>query len=295
VSRRRRSRFRPLAIAAVALALLAVTAGCSAISGPGAGAGTRAGAGDTPTLTPVPVVTDEGTAAAATPTPETLVEGLGPGGVRDPFTLATNHRDVLTNASFRRVRTERIEGQNGTIWNETTVVRVNADGSRLLFEQDVERAPTYPVDVYRKNLSIYYDGNASYFRGVVDGELSYATVVGSAGSVVGDVSERDWLMVLFERFQWRAETVESGYRMESQYLLDDTVLKTPPLVDDPEDETMTVWLTDDGRVRSYRLAYNGTLDEQRVRFTRRARFVGVGATTVPEPGWYPAAVNATAE
>lgn len=282
-------------LAVFALVLVVVAAGCSAISGPSAGPDAGADPADTPTLTPVPVDTDRGTAAAETPTPETLVSGLGPGGVRDPFTLATTHRDVLTNDSFRRIRTERIETVNGTLWNETTRVRVNADGSRLLFEQTVRSAPGYPVDVYRKNLSIYYDGNASYLRGFVDGELSYATVSGSTGSVLSDVSERDWLMVLFERFQWEAERVPSGYRMHSSHLLDDTVLKTPPLVEHPDGATMTVWLTPDGRVRSYRLAYNATIEnpDRTVRCVRTARFDRVGTTTVPEPGWYPEAVNET--
>ncbi|MFB6192579.1 MAG: hypothetical protein ABEI11_04570 [Haloarculaceae archaeon] len=291
------------AAVAVAVALVVVLAGCSALpgAGPEPDAAATAGAGDgdrgngTPTLTPVPVVTGEATAAAATPTPETLVAGLAPGGVRDPFTLATGHRDALADTSYRRIRTERIEGPNGTLWNETSRVRVNADRSRLLFEQDIESAPDYPVDAYRKNLAIYYDGNASYFRGFVDGELSYAKVSGNAGSVLSDVSERDRLMVLFERFQWKAERVPSGYRMTSSYLLDDTVLNAPPLVEEPENATMTVWLTDDGRVRFYRLAYNATLEtpNRRVRFVRTVRFDRVGTATVPEPDWYPAAVNRT--
>lgn len=275
-------------VGVIAVAALALLAGCSLPSDSG-------GAASTATLTPVPVSTDGGRAPAVTPTPDALVPGLTTSSVRDPFALAFVHRRALANRSFRRVTDERIVGVNGTLWREQTTTRAAAARDRFHYRKDAQSAPAYPVSALRPDLQIYYDGRRSLFRGTIDGEVTYAAVGGTASGVLDDVTEHDRLIVLYDTFRFRVRERPSGYQLVGTRPRDPSVVHTPPLVEDPRNTTLVVRLTADGRVAFYRLAFDGTFHDQRVRVIRTVAFRGVGETTVKRPQWYETAMNATKE
>lgn len=275
------NRVRVLAVVA-----LAALAGCSLPAGSGL-------PGDTPTLTPVPVDSDTGNPPAATPTPDALVPGLTADGVRNPFALANAHRNALSNQSLSRVATERIEGPNGTLWNRRAWTNTTSDRNRYYFHKNADSSEAYPVGAFRPDLEIYYDGSVSYFRGTVGEEVQYAAAGGSSASVLGDVVNRDRLIVLLGAFTFRVREMNDGYRMEAVRLRDPSALNPPPLIDDPRNVSFTVNIALDGYITSYRLAFDGTLDNRTVRVTRSIEFTGIGSTAVTEPPWYATAVNET--
>lgn len=267
-------------VALVVLAVLVVLSGCSGLP-----AGTE---GSTTTLTPVSV--PEQTRSVDTGE-RVLAPGLTAAGVRDPGRLSRAHERALRDRSFTVASNTTVEGPNGTLSREDSRLQVAAGWERYYSSRVAERAPEYSVTVFRPRLELWFDGSVTYFRGTRAGNVTYAR---QAGSAMGDLSRRDRLYALYASFETRVESTGEGYRVVGTRLTSPAVLNAPLLVEAPRNATFVAVLTPDGRVRRYRVAYDATLDNRRVRLVRRVRFSNVGATDVSQPAWYEEAKNATA-
>jgi len=266
------------------LAVLAVLAGCSSLP-------VDAQHRSTATLTPVSVPEQTPTTDADTDADErVLAPGLTAAGVRDPGRLSRVHENTLVGQSFTVGQNTTVEGPNGTLSRWDSRVRVTAGRDRYHSLRVAETSSEYPVSALRPRLEIWFDGSAMYFRGVRDGNVTYAR---QRGNALGDLSHRDRMYALYASFETRVERVDDGYRVVGTRLASPTVLNAPLLLEAPPERHVLATLTPDGRLRDYRVAYDATFDNRRVRLTRRVRFSNVGATTVSRPAWYGKAKNAT--
>jgi hypothetical protein len=68
----------------------------------------------------------------------------------------------------------------------------------------------------------------------------------------------------------------------------------PTLVTDPRDGRIEAVVTERGVVRRYRLSYDATLEGRPVTVVKTHAVVGIGRTTVPQPGWLDAANRSVA-
>lgn len=265
------------------LAVLAVLAGCSSLP---------VDAQDRPTATLTPVSVPEQTPTTDADADErVLAPGLTASGVRDPGRLARAHESTLVGQSFTVGRNTTVEGPNGTLRQWDSRVQVTAGRDRYHSFRIAETSSEYPVSALHPRLEIWFDGSSMYFRGMRDGNVTYAR---QRGNALGDLSHRDRLYALYASFETRVERVDDGYRVVGTRLASPPVLNAPLLLEAPRNATFVATLTPDGRVRRYRLAYDATFDDRRVRLNRRVRFSRVGATTVSRPAWYGEARNATA-
>lgn len=263
------------------LAVLAILAGCSSLP---AGAQERS----TATLTPVSV--PDQTPSTADADERVLAPGLTAAGVRDPGRLSRTHESTLEGQSFTVLDNTTVEGSNGTLSRWASRVRVTASRDRYHSFRVAETSSEYPVSALRPQLEIWFDGSSMYFRGVRDGNVTYAR---QRGNALGDLSHRDRLYALYASFETRVERIDDGYRVVGTRLDSPTVLNAPLLLEAPRNATFVAVLAPDGRVRRYRVAYDATFDDRRVRLNRRVRFSKVGTTNVSRPSWYWKAKNAT--
>lgn len=275
---------------ALAAAVLVALAGCSA-----AVVGT-----DTPTVTPVPVPA-EGTPVGATATPD---EGIAPGltldGVADAFAFAGAHREALSGKSYTATSVRSVRTGNGTLREVRRTVNVASDRTTYRMVQVARSDSSYPVSSAFGRVAVWVDDAGALYRvGRDDPRYRYHTS-GPAATPVTDLTHDDRLVGVYSGLDWRvtARDVDSVgtayYVLRADRATAASVLDVPQLVTEPRNVRARAVVTGAGRLRQYRIAYDATLGERRVRVVRSLRFRRVGVTTVERPDWYAAAVNATA-
>jgi hypothetical protein len=277
------------------VAALVALAGCSA---PAAPTGTTT---PTATATAAPVPTDR---------PSTfLAPGVTPRGVESPAALVAAHERTLrgTSVTVRVELSHRYE--NGSLrWRRAATQRLDAtaDPVRSYYVGEFEgpasgRGPSSFVrfpDATRVERYTVGDGVYHRYR-LPSGGVSY---VGGGSS---DVRPLDpGLAPLFRAVETRVVGREAGvgparYRLVGTGVADPgtlaRLLGVGPLAE-LRNVSFEATVDAEGTVHGYWLRYTvASVDGVRVHGWESVRFTGIGATTVEQPDWYGAAVNATGD
>lgn len=267
---------------ALALAVVLVVAGCSAPVGP-AGPGT-----DTPTLTPADL-------PPAPPPP-----GLATDDVVDTAALASAHEEALADRSFTVNTSYRLVDANGTVTSLNSTRRVAANRTVYAATQRSTWTDRSPVRSVSRRIDLYHTGEETFYR-AVDGTVSYDRVSDRRGltdpTAVGRLRELyvagdDWQVTRRDE----EETVEYVLVAES---VARGALEPPTFATAPREPRLTVQLTGDGRLVSWRLTYAVTYGHGEAETDGRVILTttvsAVGTTEVRQPAWLAAAKNATAD
>lgn len=267
----------------LAVAAVLVVAGCSAPVGPVG----PAPATDTPTLTPAEL-------PPAPPPP-----GLTTDGVVDPEALAAAHEEALVDRSFTVSTGYRLVDANGTVISLNRTRRIAANRTVYAATQRATWANRSPVRSVSRRIDLYHTGEETFYRGV-DGTVSYDRVSDRRGltdpTTVGRLRELyvagdDWQVTRRPdegavEYVLVAESVSRG------------ALEPPTFATAPRDPQLTVRLTADGRLVSWRLTYVVTYrhggSETDGRVVRTTTVSAVGTTKVTKPPWLDDARNTTA-
>ncbi|MFC5974008.1 hypothetical protein ACFPYI_22030 [Halomarina salina] len=271
---------RALPLAVVALVCLA---GCGGLVGDGSSPASTSTPADVPTDSPL-----------VNPPP-----GLSEDGVTGVQTLVDAHTDALDNRSFTERRSDRLLAANGTTLAATNSTgRVNdahdraATSYRLTgIPASSERyVPWFDQSVTR--LDQWYNGSQFVLRGDGPNGTMYASVPPLGTPTWGPTTA-------LERFYYAAESTRvSSENGSIEVQLDGvtgnwSIARVSVTV---TDGTVTVTMTDDGRVTQYRTEFTGTLERApntTVEGEQVVEYTAVGETTVDRPEWVDSARNAT--
>jgi len=272
---------------AAALVVALPLSGCNAVPG-----------GDdpsAPTATPAPVPTD-GRDSGATAAAPTVAPGVDERGVVSAVDLAAAHREALLSTTFTRSVEEIIRGPNGTLRRTNRTTRAEFDPIAYRYVRNQSAVEGYPVQSFATRFELWSNDSRAVSRVVRNGSVSYRSDRAVAfGEAVTSITGNEAIIRLFSAFEFRVDSTEDGYRLRSTRLLDARNFPVPMLTEDVSNATMTARISEAGVVRSYRVAYDATLRDRRVRIVERAEVRALGETTVERPGWYDAATaNATA-
>jgi hypothetical protein len=245
--------------------VLAVLAGCSGLA-------PSDGGEPTATLTPAPVPADGPDA----------VDGVHSDRLQGE-TIVENHRRTLSNTSYSVVETLRMGPPENATYEQRTVKRVAPGGTPFRIDDEIDgpisRVSSLSTDVWWDGEHAYYrrprggSGDSVYFdrqneptphlhlSGRLDDLLS-ATAVSAMESGAGNA------------------TIVAGAIENS------SVVPRRDELTVVNNATMTVAISDGGRVRRLAIGYDATDyydGKQRVRYTYRV--TEVGTTTVEPPPW----------
>jgi hypothetical protein len=268
--------------------LLVVTclllAGCGGVSTGGGPA-----AAPTETVTPAPLPTE--TASETEPTPPV-------GTPVDRATLASlpaDHAASLSNRSYTVVERRVVLDKSGALYDRTETLRVapTADDVRYRYERTRIADPSYPGPQGIETLSLYHDGNRTAFRDEDDGGVRYGVVEGpfrfGPGSDHTGAAYLEDLLGAFGR--WTVASVDDGRVVRGTGLVDDTRLDLDRRLGSPGDASVSVRVTDDGRVSRLHLEYAAILNGRRVTVRVDRQYTAVSSTAVPQPAWLPRALG----
>lgn len=271
------------AVRAALVVGLVLLAGCSGIAGVADGP-----TDETPTLSPAPV---------AEPTPSTtppptaqpsLAPGIGPEGVRDPFTVSSAHTFTLTNTSFRFTDRLTVRNVSGELRYHRNVT-VTVEGSEFLRQDRISGPRAVAVRQPPGAFDLYSDGTQFRGRFVTDDGTSYTQSDGSSyiqqREKYNPPPHQGRLFAVFsipERWTVRTDPLR---------LTGGSPRTNPgPLGPGVDARQLTVTATfDDGVVTRWTVHYATQVDGETVIVTRRVRYFDVGETTVSRPAWYDAA------
>ncbi|MFD1515230.1 hypothetical protein [Halomarina rubra] len=226
---------------------------------------------------------------AAVPTDDPLEhppDGLDATGIDDPFALADAHTAALANTSFTVRQNQTLTAANGTVLvDSTTTTRIASDHGRTRSTTngtgDVTRFFDRPVT----RVEGWYDGQRHYYRGVGPNGTAVVDVVR-----LGTPGQRAELAL--EPFYLGAETVSvtpAGSDLELRLRGPAGNLTVGGERVEVTQATVTVRLTNEGRVEHYRIEFEGRLadaPETRVEGVETVRYSAVGSTTVERPDWF---------
>lgn len=269
----------PTPRAAFALAVFLVLAGC-------AGSGVQP-PGDL-TVTPAPVPTD------GTPTPAyRLAPGLSEMGVVAPVVLSSAHAERLRSTVYHVRIEDRVERSDGTV---TRRVLEGTFADRTVYHFRVSEGGAGTETAHAR--AFYADGEKLYERLVIDGEVRYYVPrerlferAPLPPNPLGHPTQREELYVALVGSHpayagTRTVDGETFHRLTAAEPTDHDFLAAMEYVDSFSSYEFEALVSDTGLVRAYRVEYVATVDGERRRVVRTARWSGVGNATVPVPDWY---------
>lgn len=272
---------------ALGLAVLLLLGGC-------AGSGVQPGGDLTVTPAPVPPV---GTSTPA----YRLAPGLTEAGVVGPLSLTTAHADLLRATTYHVRLEERVEGPDGSVDRR---VLEGTFANRTSYHLQVREGPANATTLVR---ALYADGERLYERLVINGEVRYYVpretlypLAPYPKHPLGSPTQREELYVALVGSQPAYNGTHTA-RGERHHLIVATAptehgfLAAWEYVDGFASYRFEALVTDRGLVRAYRLAYVATVDGERRRVVRTARWSRVGSAPVPVPAWYETAKNRTGD
>lgn len=262
--------------AAVVLAVLlaAVLAGCSGLVDE-----------PTPTVTPADVPTAD---PPRTPVP-TVVPGVRDNGSVQPAAVVDAHERRLENHSFRFTLHRTIH--DGTETRQETYVRtwVAAGGTpfRLVQFVNVSRQRSVATTSDRA-VDLWYDGSGAFFRVTDSTGTPYVRAQSVGRETLTDPAFPDLHRELLAsaRFGDPDRSGEDGsVRLVADAFVDRSALVSASAGTDPANASLVLVVTPQGVVRVTRLAFDATLDGDRVRVVQRTRVSGLDGTRPPVPEW----------
>lgn len=229
-------------------------------------------------------------AADDEPNTSTFPPGVSTNGVTDARTLVDAHQRALRNTSIAYTHATRVAYANGThVANWTTRYDIGPRNAAYLF---VQTANGTLLNVRRPDrwsawsngsvtVSCLHRGNEStYRRGTLTLDL--------------DIGGRLYDVFTGLNTTLDEQTVGAPFTVNADGVTDARVLSTSPALQNPRNVTLTATITERGVVESYRLAYDATLQENRVHVVERYELAGVDIQ-VTEPDWVDEALRRTAE
>jgi hypothetical protein len=269
----------------LALACLLVTAGCSGLA-----PATDPAGSPTETLTPAPY----------TPPPP----GLDASGEVSASDLAAAHVEALANRSFTVVEVRALTYPNGTTVRKHVITertRLGADRRRYRF---AFASTTAFVEHENNSLEAVYVSNGTLLVEKQDrngdGQPDHSVVTEQNGTPTDPLTEyhgsplnREQLLRLYEMGEFSLTRTDDGFRLRSSEPQRVDGGPTGLLPANATVTSITVSLTPEGRVRSYRMAFEGVHAGERVTGVERVTYSAVGNTTVSEPPWFEKVVNAS--
>ncbi|MFB6359735.1 MAG: hypothetical protein ABEH59_00265 [Halobacteriales archaeon] len=268
----------------IGLAIVLVFAGCVGASGPRA---------EPVTVTPAPVPSD-------TPPTDRLPPGLADSGVVSPLALAEAHTDLLRETVYRVRIEERVDPAAGPSRRrilQGTFANRTAYRFRIVRERGNDTA---------LGSAFYADGDALYERLIVDGRPRYYRPRSDLHAhapyhqdPLGSPLQGQQLYVALEGTRPAFNTTQTAdgeplYVLRAEKAKDRRFLAAMGYLDRISAYEFRAVVTARGLVTAYRISYVATVDGERRRVVRTARWSAVGNATVRPPAWYGTARNRTA-
>jgi hypothetical protein len=246
------------------------------------------GGGETaepPVVTPADVPTDN-------PLSD-LPPGLSPAGITDSSALATAHAKALSNTSFTVRSTRTLTAANGTqLVDTTSVQRVRSDHRRWRAKIVYNGTEGWGFGPPIERRASWFNGSHIFFQ--LQGPNGTAYRVLSGGLTP---TNRQQLRSYYLQAEVTTVTAVNGtIRLHATIVPPDEQPTWPPNVNITE-RTITLMMTETGRVTQYRIEYTGrvaTAPATVVTGMHTVRFTTLGETTVDRPEWVPTARRAIA-
>jgi hypothetical protein len=225
--------------------------------------------------------------------------GLTEDGVTGVQALVEAHIAALDNRSFTERRSDQLLAANGTtIAMTNSTKRVNDTHDRV--------ATTYRltgIPASSERYVVWFDQSVTHFDQWYNGNRSVYRGDGPDGTAYASTPPRDrrtWVSTTaLERYYYAAESTtvssENG-RIEVQLNGVTGNWSTARVPVTVTDGTVTVTMTDDGRVTQYRTEFTGALrraPNTTVEGEEVVEYTAVGETSVDRPDWVDSARSAT--
>jgi len=263
------------------------------LAGCGLAPGQQPPRADGVTVTPAAVPADE-------PTPVGVVDvapGVAPSGAVTPVALAAAHREALRNGSFTRTRTRVISEADATVRRTEWTYWAGQFRETFRYSKVQTLPGSLPVRSFADRIDLYSNGTDAVARFEDDGDVQYQFAPSEEfAPVVTGISGYERVSALSSAFEFevRPGPTPGSVRLVATSLRTPSALDPPTLTADVRNATLQFLLTEAGLVRSYRLAYDVTLDDRTLHVVETTRITRVGRTTVERPTWFSLAVeNAT--
>jgi len=251
-----------------------------------AGCGGVVGDGTSPVDTPTP---------ADVPTDGPLADspmGLDESGIANATRLANTHNAALDNTSFTYHRTERLTAVNGTeLFNVSTMGQYQTNEQQALLVQKYDTSQP-PFDGENGTITQWLNESSRTYRITTPNETEYGVIreIRYVSPSLGDQLERYYT----KSDGVTVSTSEGSIKLQFTTSSGEEIATGTPV--NVTSGSVTVRMTESGRIEKYRVEYAGTLVNEpatTVKGTRTVRVTGVDATTVEQPNWVSSARDAT--
>lgn len=223
-----------------------------------------------------------------------LPPGLSEESITDSDALADAHAEALANTSFTVRSRHTITTADGSrIFDRTSVRRVAADHSRwstvTTFERPYPTVLVMPV----KRMDFWYNGTHVLNRRRGPNGTEYA--IFPTVRAPYPTGRQTLLSYYLRETSTTVSTDNGSITLHLTVRPENRLSASTPRVNVTE-QTVTVTLTESGRVERYRTEYAGRLandSDTSVEGERVVRFTALGETTVERPEWVASARNAS--
>jgi hypothetical protein len=240
---------------------------------------------------PTPSATDDAPAERYPP-------GLTEAGVADPQALGRAHEDTLSGESYTLRSTRTVRTTDGDVRSRLSVT-VQVDERRAFLARAETAGPAAPVFLGDPPArGVYWSNGTTYARRLTsDGERVYNTFdpVGRAGTwrywtatvpFGGDrAGPAATYANLFAATETRVLTTREPDGVRRYFVVGETLAPTGVEGSAVENAALEAAVTPSGVVRAFSLAYEATVDGERVTVRWRVGYEAVGRTSVREPAW----------
>ncbi|ESS05589.1 MAG: hypothetical protein A07HB70_02065 [uncultured archaeon A07HB70] len=239
------------------------------------------------------------TSPAADDTPaERYPPGLTEAGVADPQALGSAHEGALSNESYTLRSTRTVQTTDGDVRSRLSVT-VQVDERRAFLARAETAGPAAPVFLGDPPArGVYWSNGTTYARRLTsDGERVYNTFdpVGRAGTWRywtatvpfggGRAGPAETYADLFGAAETRVVTTREPDGVRRYFVVGETLAPTGVEGSAVENAALEAAVTPSGVVQALSLAYEATVDGERVIVRWRVSYEAVGRTTVREPAW----------
>lgn len=222
----------------------------------------------------------------------TLAPGVTTRGVTDPWELAQAHRRTLGNSSFTVVGNQTIR-ENGTIVvqsNSETQVAQSDERYSLTATATGDNVESYGVAPY--NITVWSNETTTVQRiDYRNGTIEHRELSPKATFVRGDIT--DWTTV-YELFTAVNTSVTRTIEREGRTLYEVVSTGSPhPTSSYAKNSnfTLTAYVSPNGVVHEYEVAYVTTRIDRRVQVSRHVQYTNLGTTDVEQPAWATKAID----
>jgi hypothetical protein len=235
-----------------------------------------------------------GVTPASVPTdgPLSDIPGLSATGITDPSTLTHAHAAALSNTSFTVRSTQTLTAANGTrLIDKTSVQRVRSDHRHWRTETTYNGMEAGFFQTPIEHTNSWFNGSHVFFQLQGPNGTEYRVFPGGINP-----TDRQRLFSYYLQAEATTVSLVNGtIRLHATIVSEHEQSAWQPRVNITE-RTITVTMTETGRVTQYRVEYTGRLAKAPatvVKGRRTVQFTALGETTVERPEWIATARNAS--